>query len=232
MSPNISGIPIQPLYPCNSFEKMFPAFRDGVVTTTASGSIFSENNNRYPHDVGGSNSGGSSSHCLVHQETSSEFITLDAAASPTVQGLSGVTIADSSTGCALSLLSSQSQSSSSGQSSRIPMAGHHRSLLVQNNDNKNNNYHYGMNQQQVSGRMIGFGSQTNPPIHNTNHGIIYQGSHFTNSLPSSEDGEDTATIDLLQLSSQLHRVEREKQQSLQQLEQDDAEVYLLSSSHH
>ncbi|CAN1311910.1 Squamosa promoter-binding-like protein 6 [Linum perenne] len=135
---------------------------------------------------------------------------------------------DSSTGCALSLLSSQSQSSSSGQSSRIPMA-HHRSLLVQNNN------HYGMNHQD-SGRMIRFGSQMSPtetthfsPMllshleDNTNG--IYQGSHFKGGRQclSSEDGEDTTTIDLLQLSSQLHRVEREKQQSFQ-LEQ-EAEVY-------
>ncbi|CAN1311909.1 Squamosa promoter-binding-like protein 6 [Linum perenne] len=136
--------------------------------------------------------------------------------------------ANSSTGCALSLLSSQSQSSSSGQSSRIPMA-HHRSLLVQNNN------HYGMNHQD-SGRMIRFGSQMSPtetthfsPMllshleDNTNG--IYQGSHFKGGRQclSSEDGEDTTTIDLLQLSSQLHRVEREKQQSFQ-LEQ-EAEVY-------
>ncbi|CAN1796188.1 Squamosa promoter-binding-like protein 6 [Linum perenne] len=244
MSPHhLSAIPItdrhlqsEPLYPCNNFEKMFPAFRDGVVTT-ASGSIFSENNssnNRYPHDIGVSNSASSSSsrHSLLPRETCSlgndAFITLDAASSPPVQGLSGVTIADSSTGCALSLLSSQSQSSSSGQSSRIPMA-HHRSLLVQNNN------HYGMNHQD-SGRMIRFGSQMSPtetthfsPMllshleDNTNG--VYQGSHFKGGRQclSSEDGEDTTTIDLLQLSSQLHRVEREKQQSFQ-LEQ-EAEDY-------
>ncbi|CAN1311907.1 Squamosa promoter-binding-like protein 6 [Linum perenne] len=184
-------------------------------------------NNRYPHDIGVSNSASSSSSqtCSLGNDA---FITLDAASSPPVQGLSGVTIADSSTGCALSLLSSQSQSSSSGQSSRIPMA-HHRSLLVQNNN------HYGMNHQD-SGRMIRFGSQMSPtetthfsPMllshleDNTNG--IYQGSHFKGGRQclSSEDGEDTTTIDLLQLSSQLHRVEREKQQSFQ-LEQ-EAEVY-------
>ncbi|CAN1311913.1 Squamosa promoter-binding-like protein 6 [Linum perenne] len=201
MSPhNLSAIPITDRH-LHNFEKMFPAFRDGVVTT-ASGSIFSENNN-----IGVSNSASSSSsrHSLLPRETCSlgndAFITLDAASSPPVQGLSGVTIADSSTGCALSLLSSQSQSSSSGQSSRIPM----------------NNNHYGMNHQD-SGRMIRFGSQMSPT--ETTHFSPMLLSHLED---NTNDGEDTTTIDLLQLSSQLHRVEREKQQSFQ-LEQ-EAEVY-------
>ncbi|XWS47913.1 hypothetical protein CRYUN_Cryun13aG0026900 [Craigia yunnanensis] len=142
-------------------------------------------------------------------------------------------------GYALSLLSSQSQNSSS-HSSGIPMA---RSLVIPGRHN-----HYNMSQ--VSEKLIGVswlastaglsnkfsssGMNSTEGSHlgallisdgseaanfNTTDGI-YQGSEFMNTKDclSCEDGP---TIDLLQLSSQLQRVEHQRQ-SMQVKQENEA----------
>ncbi|CAL1389583.1 unnamed protein product [Linum trigynum] len=213
----------------HSFEKIFPPIHNSVVTTAAAGSIFSEHSNWYPHDVGGSSNSGSSS-CSLPQDVSfgknDDFINFDPAS--TIQELSGVKIVDS--GCALSLLSSQSQSSSGIP----PMAHHHRSFLNPNNSSSSSSSsssRYDMQHQvSSSARLIRFGSHVSAGAPSTSadvghlnpmflcdldgdtDGINQEGSHFMNQKDqrlSCEDGGHT--IDLLQLSSQLHRVEREKQ---------------------
>lgn len=161
----------------------------------------------------------SSSHSFL-QDTSlgnDEFAAFDAAS--TIQELSGIT----ASGCARSLLSSQSQNSSS-HSSGIPMA---QQLLV-----SCRNTCYSMDQiigvsSQVSsstGVPNKFpswvtssvkGSHLGPmPIPENSHVVnfditdgVYHGFNAKDHLGS----EDDTTIDLLQLSSQLQRVEHQKQ---------------------
>jgi hypothetical protein len=217
-----SAIPItnaylhsKPLFPSNNSEKMFPTFHEDGAST-ASGSIFNESTHRYP-DVMGCRT--SSSHSFL-QDTSlgnDEFAAFDAAS--TIQELSGIT----ASGCARSLLSSQSQNSSS-HSSGIPMA---QQLLV-----SCRNTCYSMDQiigvsSQVSsstGVPNKFpswvtssvkGSHLGPmPIPENSHVVnfditdgVYHGFNAKDHLGS----EDDTTIDLLQLSSQLQRVEHQKQ---------------------
>ncbi|OMO70134.1 Transcription factor, SBP-box [Corchorus capsularis] len=208
-------------YPSSGIDKLFPSFHDNGANTTT-GSMLSENNARYPHDFGGLNSGSRP----LFQDTSlgSEDINVFDAAS-TIQGLSGI----SDSGCALSLLSSQSQNSST-HSSGIPMS---RSLVI-----SGSHTHYNMSH--VSEKLIGISSQASTtgvsnkfsssgmnstegshlgPLlisdgnETANFDItngIYQGSEFINTKDrlSCEDGP---TIDLLQLSSQLLRVEHQRQ---------------------
>ncbi|OMO79901.1 Transcription factor, SBP-box [Corchorus olitorius] len=207
-------------YPSSGIDKQFPSFHDNGANTTT-GSMLSENNARYPHDFGGLNSGSRQ----LFQDTSlgSEDINVFDAAS-TIQGLSGI----SDSGCALSLLSSQSQNSST-HSSGIPMS---RSLVI-----SGSHTHYNMSQ--VSEKLIGISSQASttgvsnkfsssgmnstegshlgPLLISDGNGTanfditngIYQGSEFINTKDhlSCEDGP---TIDLLQLSSQLQRVEHQR----------------------
>lgn len=217
-----SAIPItnaylhsKPLFPSNNSEKMFPTFHEDGAST-ASGSIFNESTDRYPDVMGGRTS---SSHSFL-QDTSlgnDEFAAFDAAS--TIQELSGIT----ASGCARSLLSSQSQNSSS-HSSGIPMA---QQLLV-----SCRNTCYSMDQiigvsSQVSsstGVPNKFpswvtssvkGSHLGPiPIPENSHVVnfditdgVYHGFNAKDHLGS----EDDTTIDLLQLSSQLQRVEHQKQ---------------------
>lgn len=217
-----SAIPItnaylhsKPLFPSNNSEKMFPTFHEDGAST-ASGSIFSESTDRYPDFMGGRTS---SSHSFL-QDTSlgnDEFAAFDAAS--TIQELSGIT----ASGCARSLLSSQSQNSSS-HSSGIPMA---QQLLV-----SCRNTCYSMDQiigvsSQVSsstGVPNKFpswatssikGSHLGPvPIPENSNVVnfditdgVYHGFNAKDHLGS----EDDTTMDLLQLSSQLQRVEHQKQ---------------------
>ncbi|XP_022737694.1 squamosa promoter-binding-like protein 13A [Durio zibethinus] len=218
-------------HPPSGIEKVFPSFHDHGANTVTGG-ILGENNAQYPHDFGGSNSGSRP----LFQDTSlgSEDINVFNAAS-TIQGLSGI----SDSGCAPSLLSSQPQNSSS-HSSGIPMA---RSLVI-----PGNHTHYNMSQ--VSEKLIGVSSQASTTgvsnkfsssgINSTegshlgallisdgneaaNFDItdrIYQGSQFMNAKDrlSCEDGP---TIDLLQLSSQLQRVEHQRQ-SMQVKQENEA----------
>nr|KYP56720.1 Squamosa promoter-binding-like protein 6 [Cajanus cajan] len=131
----------------------------------------------------------------------------------TVQGLSGI-----SDSCALSLLSSQSQNSSS-QSSGIPLA---HSLVIPSS----HNHHYNISQ--VSGK-IGISSQTSSSrvsnsfpseLNHADGNGIFQGSDFVN-VKDRLSCEDGATINLLQLSSQLQRVEHDRQ-SLQVKQENDS----------
>lgn len=217
-----SAIPItnaylhsKPLFPSNNSEKMFPTFHEDGAST-ASGSIFNESTHRYP-DVMGCRT--SSSHSFL-QDTSlgnDEFAAFDAAS--TIQELSGIT----ASGCARSLLSSQSQNSSS-HSSGIPMA---QQLLV-----SCRNTCYSMDQiigvsSQVSsstGVPNKFpswvtssvkGSHLGPmPIPENSHVVnfdITDGVYHGFNAKDHFGSEDDTTIDLLQLSSQLQRVEHQKQ---------------------
>ncbi|KAJ9140577.1 hypothetical protein P3X46_031209 [Hevea brasiliensis] len=195
-------------------------------------SIFSASTNRYPRDLGGLNS---YSHSLIRGTSlGNEDLTAFDAVS-TIQGLAGIT----SSSCALSLLSSQSHNYSS-HSSGISMAC---PLVVPGSST-----HYSVTQ--VSEKLTGVSSQASTsgvpnnfsssgtssaevshlgsiPISDGSDAInfditdgIYQGSNFMNAKDhlSCEDG---TTIDLLQLSSQLQRVESQKQ-SMQAKQENDA----------
>ncbi|KAK7328488.1 hypothetical protein VNO77_22597 [Canavalia gladiata] len=210
----LSSIPItnglaqsRPIFPSYT-EKQFPFLYENVATSTTR-NIFCENNSQYhPPTLIGQNSGSQS----LFQDTSlgSEDLNVFDTESA-VQGLSSG-ISDS--GCALSLLSSPS--------SEIPMA--------------TSQSHYSMNQ--VYEKMIGISSQAssevfdrfpsefNPAdgnhlspifIPNNNEIVnsemadgIFHGSDFMN-VKHRLHCEDGLTIDLLQLSSQLQRVEHQRQ---------------------
>uniref|UniRef100_A0A0R0F9X8 SBP-type domain-containing protein n=1 Tax=Glycine max TaxID=3847 RepID=A0A0R0F9X8_SOYBN len=213
--------------------KQFPFLHENSSTSTT-GSIFCESNSHYPSALGAQNSGLRP----LFQDTvgNEDFSVFDT--SPNVQGLSGI----SDSCCALSLLSSQSQNSSS-QSSGIPLA---HSLVIPSS----HSHHYNMSQ--VSDK-IGISSQTSssrvsdsfppelnhadgshlsPVLISGNNDIInfdmadgiFQGSDYLNVKDRLSD-EDGATIDLLQLSSQLQRVEHERQ-SLQVKQENDSSCTL------
>ncbi|CAL5184822.1 unnamed protein product [Lathyrus oleraceus] len=221
----LSSIPItnahphsRTLFPSYS-DKQFPFLHENVPVS-ATGSIFCEDNSQYPSILEGSNTRSQS----LFQDTSlgSEDFNVFETES-TVQGLSGV----SDGGCALSLLSSQSQNSSS-QSSGIPVPRH----LVGPSSHSHSHYHMS----QVSEKMIGMGSQAssglsdrfpselnptdrnhlspilisdnNETVHFEMADRFFQGSDFVN-VKGRLSCEDGTTIDLLQLSSQLQRVEHQ-----------------------
>ncbi|WJX72218.1 hypothetical protein P8452_56119 [Trifolium repens] len=218
----LSSIPItnahphsRTLFPSYS-DKQFPFLHENGAAP-ATGSMFCENNTQYPPILGGSTSGSQS----LFQDTSlgSEDFNVFETES-TVQGLSGV----SDGGCALSLLSSQSQNSSS-QSSAIPL---HRSLVIPNS-------HYS-----ISGVSDRFPSELNPTdgshlspilISDNNEIVhfemadgIFQGSDFVN-VKDRLSCEDGTTIDLLQLSTQLQRVEHQRR-ALQVKQENDSSFSL------
>ncbi|XVF49924.1 hypothetical protein PTKIN_Ptkin04bG0055300 [Pterospermum kingtungense] len=226
----LSAIPISNGHFHLGIERLFPTFHDNGANTATAG-ILGENNARHLHDFGGSNSGARP----LFQDTSlrSEDINVFNAAS-TIEGLSGI----SDSGCALSLLSSQSQNSSSHLSG-IPMG---RSLVI-----PSCHTHYNMSQ--VSEKLIGVSLQASTTgvsnkfssSMNSTEGShlgallisdgseaanfditdgIYHGSEFMNSKDrlSCKDG---STIDLLQLSSQLQRVEHQRQ-SMQVKQENEA----------
>lgn len=194
---------------------MFPAFHEDGAST-ASGSIFSESTDRYPDFMGGR---ASSSHSFL-QDTSlgnDEFAAFDAAS--TIQELSGIT----ASGCARSLLSSQSQNSSS-HSSGIPMD--QQMLVACRNTCYSMDQIIGVSSQVSSSTGVPNkfpswatssvkGSHLSPvPIPENSHVVnfditdgVYHGFNAKDHLGS----EDDTTIDLLQLSSQLQRVEHQKQ---------------------
>ncbi|XP_040988119.1 squamosa promoter-binding-like protein 6 isoform X2 [Juglans microcarpa x Juglans regia] len=216
-----------------AIEKQSPTFHENGANT-ATRNIFSANISQYTHDIGGPTS---SSHSLLLQNTSfgsEEFNFSDAAS--TAQGLSR--ILDS--GCALSLLSSHSQKSSSHLNG-IPMA----CPLIMPSCNP----HDSMGQ--VSQRFIGISSQPSSggvlnkfpsseinsaednclcPIMLSdgsgavNFGIAdgtFQGSVILNSN-DRHFCENRPTIDLLQLSSQLQRVEHQRQSMQMKQQESDA----------
>ncbi|KAF1867561.1 hypothetical protein Lal_00049990 [Lupinus albus] len=234
---NLSSTPIsngysqsRSLFPSYN-QKQFPFLHENGATSTT-GSIFSDHNIQYPPPVLGAQNSGSRS---LFQDTTSlgseDFNIFETTS--TVQGLSGI-----SDSCALSLLSSQSQNSSR-QSSGVPLANHfvipsshsHHYNMSRVSEKMGNNSHALSNR--VSDR---FPSEMNPADGNhlnpvlipdngdgiVNFGMadgIFQGSAFLN-VKDYLPREDGATIDLLQLSSQLQRVERQRQPSQVKQEND------------
>lgn len=208
-----------PQYDC---QKVVPLFH-GNESNAATESIFSATSARYPQDLGGPKSGSGP----LFQDISlgnEEFTIFDTTS--TIQGLSRI----SESGYAHPLLSSKLQNSPSPLSG-IPVA---RPRVIRGSSSA----HY--NIIQVSEKLIGVSSQAstsqasnkfsllgNNSVEGSNVGSIlmsdssdaanfdfsngfYRGSDFMSSKDrlSCEDG---ATIDLLQLSSQLQRVEHQRQ---------------------
>lgn len=221
--------------PHYGFEKVIPSFH-GNEANTAAESIFSVNNTRHPYDMGGPNSGSSP----FFRETTlgiEDFTVFNTAS--TIQGLSRM----SASGCALSLLSSKSQNSSNHLSG-IPVA---RALVI-----PGSNTHYntgpvfdklpGVSSQASTGGVSNkFSSSGNNSVEGSNLGSIlmsdssdaanfdvsngiYRGLDIMNPKDrlSCEDG---ATIDLLQLSSQLQQVEHQRQ-SMQVKDENDSFCWL------
>ncbi|RVW35494.1 hypothetical protein CK203_073773 [Vitis vinifera] len=207
------------LFPTFEFEKQYSSFQDNGANT---GSIFSEHNSRYPHDLADANSGPHS----FFQDTSlgNEDLSVFDAGS-TVQALSGI----SDSGRALSLLSSQSQNSSS-HSSGIPMIhplimpGCHAHYNIAQVSEKFLGVSPQVSMSRVPNKFLSSGmnsaegnhlgpiliSDCSEPVNFEVTDGIFQGSDFVNTkdcLPC----ETGPTIDLLQLSSQLHRVEHQRQ---------------------
>lgn len=198
------------------------------ITRATTESIFCLNGTQYPHDLGGLTSYSGN----LFQDTSlgiEDFNVFDSAS--TIQGLSEI----SESGCALSLLSTKRQHSSS-HFSGIPFTRPcPRPLAMPAGSNS----HFNMTQ--VSEKLTGFTSQasTTSGVSNkfslsgissvegsnldlilkfdnseavnfdTNDGI-YQEPDCMNAKDRLS-GEDGATIDLLQLSSQLQRVGHQRQ---------------------
>ncbi|XP_058195351.1 squamosa promoter-binding-like protein 6 [Rhododendron vialii] len=197
----------------HGFGKPCPPFHFSEVNS-ATGRAFNNISNLYPHDLGPSHSVSGS---LVQNPSirSEEFNLLNSAS--TVSG------------CALSLLSSQSQNSST-HSSGIPMA---QPPII-----SGRHAHYSLNV--VSGNLLGSSFSNKFSSSNMNYAEencfgpilisddsdavnfsdgIFQGSQYVDAracLPC----EDGPTIDLLQLSSQLQRVEHEKRSMQLKLEND------------
>ncbi|KAL1373170.1 uncharacterized protein [Arachis hypogaea] len=215
--------------------KQFPFLHESGATSTTTESIFYENNNQYKHVIAAQHPG---SRPLFQNSSlgSDDFNLFDT--SSTVQGLSGI----SDSCCALSLLSSQSQNSSS-QSSGIPFvppmispSSHSHPCSISQVSEK-----IGMSSQTSSCRVYdrfpsalnpASGSQLSPILISDNNNIvnfemadrIFQGSDFVNARDRLSC-EDVATIDLLQLSSQLQRVEHQRQ-SLQVKQENDSSCTL------
>ncbi|XP_019053921.1 PREDICTED: squamosa promoter-binding-like protein 6 isoform X2 [Nelumbo nucifera] len=219
------------LLPPYCMEKPYPSLHSNRIDTTPR-SIFQENGSRYPHDFAGSNSAPRS----LFRNTSSgseDFTVFDTAS--TIQGLSRV----SDSGCALSLLSSQSQNSST-HSSGIPMA---RPLIIQGSRSQ---YSVG----QLPEKFLGVTSQASTIIASTRFSSsemnsldvdqiepvlvsdpsnavnfevrtdgIFQGPDFMVAKDSFSHGH-SSTVGLLQLSSQLQRVEHQRH-SLQVKQEND-----------
>ncbi|XP_062116765.1 squamosa promoter-binding-like protein 16 [Humulus lupulus] len=208
--------------------KQFPSFHaSGANAVTAN--VFTKNNSiQYSHYMGGPDS---SSRPFFHNTIlgCGDFNTFNTAT--TIQGFSGT----SDSGCALSLLSSQPHSSSSHLSGSSMV----RPLVKPES-------HACYNVGQVSKKLVGAssscvsnklpslgmnsvsGSYPNPIMmsnggDNVNFEItdgMFQGSDFLNSKDRISC-EDSPTINLLQLSSQLRRVD-DQRQSMQMKPEDDA----------
>ncbi|GLT70394.1 hypothetical protein SLA2020_424760 [Shorea laevis] len=220
--PTANRLHSKSLFPPSDFEKLFPPFHDSVSHTYNEITLTNESNARYSHEFGGPNSGSQPpfQHTFLGGENFNVFDTAS-----NVQGLSGI----SEAGCALSLLSSQSQNSSSHLSGNpfphpLVLPGSHT--------------HFSMSQ--VSEKLIGGTSQpltgtvsnkfSSSGMNSTekshlgsilisddseaaNFDIIdgiYQGSEFVNAKDRLSC-EESLTIDLLRLSSQLQRVENQRQ---------------------
>ncbi|XP_028753762.1 squamosa promoter-binding-like protein 6 [Neltuma alba] len=225
--------PSRSLFPSYN-ERQFPFLHENGATSST-GSIFCENNSQYPPPAMGPNSVAQP----LFQDTSlrsEDFNVYDTTS--TIQGLSGV----SDSGCALSLLSSQSRNSSS-HSSGIPMA---RPLVIPSSSHSN------YSQSQLTENIVGMSSQASasagvsdrfrsemnpatdgshlsPVLVSDNSNILhfemsdgmFQGPGFVN-IKDGLSCEDGPTIDLLQLSSQLQRVEHQRQSSQAKQENDSS----------
>lgn len=203
---------------------------DGLIAVTRS--EMQENSNSFLHSMSTSDF---DSRSLFNNSSlgNEELTVLDS--SSTVQGLPAL----SSSGCALSLLSSQPQKSSN-QSSGIPTA---LPLITPSSHS-----HY--NVTQVSEKLMRVSPQTSTSgvsnafhssginsteetqmepilmsdgIDSVSYGIngIIHGSGYINAKDSVSCGDGSSTIDLLQLSSQLQRVEHQRQ-SMQVKQETDA----------
>ncbi|KAI4374511.1 hypothetical protein MLD38_012497 [Melastoma candidum] len=176
----------KPLY---SFDRPFNFFLDGVNSTSSS--IFADNDH-CQRDQGRRNSVSHSS--FREASTGAEDFTIFDTAASTIQALSGI----SESGCALSLLSSQSQSSSS-HSSGIPIA---QPLIASSSIASHSS---------VRG-LSNNASFMKPGESNTNSLLISDLVNFE--FPDGADFaniKDGPTINLLQLSSQLQRVNDQRQ---------------------
>ncbi|XP_016899321.2 squamosa promoter-binding-like protein 12 [Cucumis melo] len=206
-----------PLLPYD-FEVQLPPFQENGTSTAPTVNMLSETTCQYSHNVGGPHI---DTHPLFHQTTlsSEEFGVYDAAS--TIQGLSG--IPDS--GCALSLLSSQSQSASNHPSIvHIPRA------FIMSESQSN----YSMSE--LSEKLMGVSPQASstgitskfasgmgeaqmgpiPTCESSDRTVTFQipGRVLHRSGLANPKAnisyERTPTIDLLQLSSQLQRVEHQR----------------------
>ncbi|KAH1114840.1 hypothetical protein J1N35_008218 [Gossypium stocksii] len=180
------------------FEKHFPYFHNGPSAVT--GGILGENNARYPHGFDGTNSGPWPLFQGTSSSASEDINVFDGALS--IRGLSGI----SDSVCALSLLSSQSHSSSS-RSSGIPMAC---SLVIPGY----HNHHM----TQVSEKLDRMSNTISSSGINSTEGsnmgaiLISDSSEAANfNITDGLSCKDGPTINLLQLSSQLQRVEHQRQ---------------------
>uniref|UniRef100_A0A7C9AHC8 SBP-type domain-containing protein n=1 Tax=Opuntia streptacantha TaxID=393608 RepID=A0A7C9AHC8_OPUST len=190
------------------YEKQYPSFVDSI-NSVGPGSGFSENTSQYQSEI--------VSHSLLQTNSvGNQDLSLFDAAS-TIQG------------CALSLLSSQPQNSS-GHSSGIPAV---HSLITPSTSTQ-------YSASEIPGKLFEAGSQSLIPEVENRHPsyrVSYSGRSYLNALPVLDNGnavnadfanrilqgsefisdkdrfscEDGTTINLLQLSSQLQRVETQRQ---------------------
>ncbi|KAF5730209.1 squamosa promoter-binding-like protein 6 isoform X2 [Tripterygium wilfordii] len=225
-NPMTRPLHLQSVLPSYNFEKSFPPFQDNG-SNTRTGSIFFDNSQRHPHDLGDLNS---ATHSLLHDiSLGSEDLTVFDTAS-TIHGVPGIT--DSS--YALSLLSSHSPNSSSHfpgismslvtpriYKHAIPSSGR----FIGANSNAESS---GLSSKFSTSKMNSTEGNHFPPIlisdssdamNYETTGGGFQGPDFLNARDCFP-GEGGSTIDLLQLSSQLQRVEHQKQ-SLQDKQESD-----------
>ncbi|XP_035549787.1 squamosa promoter-binding-like protein 18 isoform X2 [Juglans regia] len=226
------------LFPQDIEKQYFHPFQDNG-TRTATGNFFMEYSDQYIHDIGGGPT--PSSHSIFHNTSlgSEEYNVFDAAT--TVEGLPRV---PDPSGYALSLLSSQSQNSSSQRPAGIPMV---RPLIMPSNHS-----HYGMGR--FTEKLIGIRSQHSSGgvsnklplsemnsaeendhhlgpilISNTGDAVNLDGifQEFDIWNPNDRHSCDQNGPDLLQLSSQLERVEHQRQ-SLQVKRENDSSCLRIS----
>ncbi|KAI4365853.1 hypothetical protein MLD38_021801 [Melastoma candidum] len=180
----------KPLY---SFDRPFNFFHDGVNSTSSS--IFADND-QCQRDQGRRNF---VSHSLFPEaSTGAEDFTIFDTAASTIQALSGI----SESGCALSLLSSQSQSSSS-HSSGIPMG----QPLIASSSIASHSSIRGLSNNASLMKPVAMDADSLLISDSVNFEFpdgALQGPDFTNI-------KDGSTINLLQLSTQLQRVNDQRQ---------------------
>lgn len=216
---------------------------DGLIAVTRTKMNENSSNSSFLHSL--STTSEFDARSLFHNSSSlgnGELTVLDSSSS--VQGIPAV----SNSGCALSLLSSQSQNSPN-QSSGIPTAL--PLITTSTHSHSHSHSHYGVTQ--VSEKLMRVSPQTSTSavsnafhssgitsaedtqmepilissdgIESVNYGgingIIHHSSPYLNPKNNVSCG-DGSTIDLLQLSSQLQRVEHQRQQSMQVKQEADA----------